>query len=232
MLASSGCSLRTMAVNAVVPVLADPAVYLSEEDPGAGAGIAAVPAQDPRVDHPDRARSRTRRSSPPARGSPSTATRSCRSTPTIASWDGEYDRELELRDRTWRLYVRARDYCLSSLGLKYAGLGDDLRDDPASALDGHRRRGRRGPVLPERGLGAGHLERPRPARSRRRSAGGAGAPRAGPRARRGLRAGLDSRRPHHRSSRCRRSSAARRSGPASTSNGRSSCRTGSTPRRT
>ena len=33
MLASSGCSLRTMAVNAVVPVLADPAVYLSEEDP-------------------------------------------------------------------------------------------------------------------------------------------------------------------------------------------------------
>ena len=29
----AGCSLRTMAVNAVLPTLVNPAVYLSEEDP-------------------------------------------------------------------------------------------------------------------------------------------------------------------------------------------------------
>ncbi|SVC01477.1 uncharacterized protein METZ01_LOCUS254331, partial [marine metagenome] len=32
MLASVGCSLRSMAVNAIVPTLANPTVYLSEED--------------------------------------------------------------------------------------------------------------------------------------------------------------------------------------------------------
>ena len=32
-MALAGCSLRTMAVNAVLPTLVNPAVYLSEEDP-------------------------------------------------------------------------------------------------------------------------------------------------------------------------------------------------------
>ena len=33
LIGSGACSLRSMAVNAIVPTLADPTVYLSEEDP-------------------------------------------------------------------------------------------------------------------------------------------------------------------------------------------------------
>ena len=39
----------------------------------------------------------------------------------LAELEGDYERELRLRDRTWRLYVRARSYCLRSLELKYDG---------------------------------------------------------------------------------------------------------------
>ena len=134
MLALSGCSLRTMAVNAVVPVLADPAVYLSEEDPE------LVRESLPFL-------LKTLESIILAEPEQNEALVSACSGFTLygnaflqvdadnASWDGEYDREIELRDRTWRLYVRARDYCLRSLELKYAGIGDDLREDPAAALD-------------------------------------------------------------------------------------------------
>ena len=130
---ASGCSLRTMAVNAVVPVLADPAVYLSEEDPELvreslpfllktlESIILAAPEQDEALVSA-------------CSGFTLYGNAFLQVDADVASWDGEYDRELELRDRTWRLYLRARDYCLSSLELKYAGLGDDLRDDPASAL--------------------------------------------------------------------------------------------------
>ncbi len=130
---ASGCSLRTMAVNAVVPVLADPAVYLSEEDPELvreslpfllktlESIILTVPEQNEALVSA-------------CSGFTLYGNAFLQVDADVASWDGEYDRELELRDRTWRLYVRARDYCLSSLELKYAGLGDDLRDDPEAAL--------------------------------------------------------------------------------------------------
>ena len=130
---ASGCSLRTMAVNAVVPVLADPAVYLSEEDPELvreslpfllktlESIILTVPEQNEALVSA-------------CSGFTLYGNAFLQVDADIASWDGEYDRELELRDRTWRLYVRARDYCLNSIELKYAGLGDDLRDDPEAAL--------------------------------------------------------------------------------------------------
>ncbi len=123
-----------MAVNAVVPVLADPAAYLSEEDPE------LVRESLPFL-------LKTLESIILAEPEQNEALVSACSAFTlygsaflqvdadVASWDGEYDREIELRDRTWRLYVRARDYCLRSLELKYAGIGDDLREDPAAALD-------------------------------------------------------------------------------------------------
>ena len=133
MLASSGCSLRTMAVNAVVPVLADPAVYLSEEDPELvreslpfllktlESIILAEPEQDEALVSA-------------CSGFTLYGNGFLQVDAEAASWDGDYDREIELRDRTWRLYVRARDYCLRSLELRHSGIGAGLREDPASAL--------------------------------------------------------------------------------------------------
>ncbi len=123
-----------MAVNAVVPVLADPAVYLSEEDPELvreslpfllktlESIILAEPEQNEALVSA-------------CSGFTLYGNAFLQVDADIASWDGEYDREIELRDRTWRLYVRARDYCLRSLELKYADIGDGLREDPAAALD-------------------------------------------------------------------------------------------------
>ena len=133
MLASSGCSLRTMAVNAVVPVLADPAVYLSEEDPELvreslpfllktlESIILAEPEQDEALVSA-------------CSGFTLYGNAFLQVDAEAASWDGEYDREIELRDRTWRLYVRARDYCLRSLELRHSGIDAGLREDPAAAL--------------------------------------------------------------------------------------------------
>ena len=133
MLASSGCSLRTMAVNAVVPVLADPAVYLSEEDPELvreslpfllktlESIILAEPEQDEALVSA-------------CSGYTLYGNAFLQVDAEAASWNGEYDREIELRDRTWRLYVRARDYCLRSLELRHSGIDAGLREDPASAL--------------------------------------------------------------------------------------------------
>ena len=122
-----------MAVNAVVPVLADPAVYLSEEDPELvreslpfllktlESIILAEPEQDEALVSA-------------CSGFTLYGNAFLQVDAEAASWDGEYDREIELRDRTWRLYVRARDYCLRSLELRYSGIGAGLREDPASAL--------------------------------------------------------------------------------------------------
>ena len=123
-----------MAVNAIVPVLVDPAVYLSEEDPELvreslpfllktiESIILTAPKQDKALVFA-------------CTGFTLYGNTFLQVDADIAGWNGEYDREIELRDRTWRLYVRARDYCLRSLELKYEGLGDDLReDDPSAAL--------------------------------------------------------------------------------------------------
>lgn len=132
-LLASSCSLRTMAVNAVVPVLADPAVYRSEEDPELvreslpfllktiESIILTAPEQDEALVFA-------------CAGFTLYGNAFLQVDADFAGWDGDYDREIALRDRTWKLYVRARDYCLRSLDLKYGGFGDDLRDDPAAAL--------------------------------------------------------------------------------------------------
>lgn len=133
MLASSGCSLRTMAVNAVVPVLADPAVYLSEEDPELvreSLPFLLKTLESIILAEPEQSQALVSACS----GFTLYGNAFLQVDADAAGWDGEYDREIELRDRTWRYYVRARDYCLNSLDLKYEGIGDDLRDDPAAAL--------------------------------------------------------------------------------------------------
>ena len=133
MLASSGCSLRSMAVNAIVPVLADPAVYRSEEDPELvreslpfllktiESIILSAPEQDEALVFA-------------CTGFTLYGNAFLQVDADIANWDGDYNREIALRDRTWKIYVRARDYCLRSLELKYDGFGDDLRADAAAAL--------------------------------------------------------------------------------------------------
>ena len=133
MLASSGCSLRAMAVNAVVPVLADPAVYLSEEDPELvreSLPFLLKTLESIILTTPEQNEALVSACS----GFTLYGNAFLQVDADAAGWDGEYDREIELRDRTWKLYVRARDYCLRGLELKYGGIGDGLREDPAAAL--------------------------------------------------------------------------------------------------
>ena len=129
-LASGGCSLRSMAVNAIVPTLANPDVYLSEEDPELVRDalpfllktIESILDADPEQDQ--------------------ALVFACtgftlygnvflQADAEIADWEGDYERSAALWDRTWRIFVRARDYCLRSLELKYDGITAGLRQDPA-----------------------------------------------------------------------------------------------------
>lgn len=122
-----------MAVNAVVPVLADPTVYLSEEDPELvreSLPFLLKTLESIILSEPEQSLALVSACS----GFTLYGNAFLQVDADVASWDGEYDREIELRDRTWRLYVRARDYCLSSLELEHEGFGDDLREDPATAL--------------------------------------------------------------------------------------------------
>ncbi|MDE0829201.1 MAG: TRAP transporter TatT component family protein, partial [Vicinamibacterales bacterium] len=122
-----------MAVNAIVPTLANPDVYLSEEDPELAREalpfllktiesiLDAEPDQDQALVFA-------------CTGFALYGNAFLQVDADVAEWEGDYDRSAALRDRTWRVYVRARDYCLRSLELRYAGIGAGLRDDPTAAL--------------------------------------------------------------------------------------------------
>jgi predicted anti-sigma-YlaC factor YlaD len=130
---SAGCSLRSMAVNTIVPVLANPEVYRSEEDPELvreslpfllktiESIILTSPEQNEALLFA-------------CTGFTLYGTAFLQVDADQADGDGDYDRALRLRDRTWRIYVRARDYCLRSLELRYGGITERLRQDPAAAL--------------------------------------------------------------------------------------------------
>ena len=131
-LLSGGCSLRSMAVNAIVPTLANPDVYRSEEDPELVRDalpfllmtiesiLDTSPQQDQALVFA-------------CTGFTLYANAFIQLDADLAEWD-DYALALRLRDRTWRLYVRARDYCLRSLELKYAGITEGLRQDPEAAV--------------------------------------------------------------------------------------------------
>ena len=131
-LLSGGCSLRSMAVNAIVPVLADPDVYRSEEDPELvreslpfllktiESIIQTSPEQDEALVFACTAFT--------LYGNAFLQVDADR-----FEWE-DYERSAEIRDRTWRIYVRARDYCLRSLELSYEGITERLRQDPTAAL--------------------------------------------------------------------------------------------------
>ena len=132
-LASGGCSLRSMAVNAIVPTLANPDVYRSEEDPELVRDalpfllmtiesiLDTEPEQDQALVFA-------------CTGFTLYGNAFLQADAEIAEWEGDYDRSAALRDRTWRIYVRARDHCLRSLELKYDGITAALRQNPVSAL--------------------------------------------------------------------------------------------------
>jgi len=135
-LLSFGCSLRSTAVNAglrfIVPVLADPDVYRSEEDPELAR--LALPVLLKTIES-------IIQTSPTqsealvfaCTGFTLYGNAFLEVDADIAEWDN-YERSLEIRDRTWRIYVRARDYCLRGLEVKYDGIAERLRQDPLAAL--------------------------------------------------------------------------------------------------
>lgn len=130
--ASGACSLRTMAVNAIVPTLANPDVYLSEEDPELVRDalpfllktlesiIDAEPEQDQALVSA-------------CSGFTLYANAFLQVDADLAEWD-DYERALALRDRAASHYVRARNYCLRSFELRYEGITERLRQDPVAAV--------------------------------------------------------------------------------------------------
>ena len=122
-----------MAVNAIVPTLANPAVYRSEEDPELVRDalpfllkmIESILDTSPRQDQALVFA---------CTGFTLYANAFIQVDADLAELAGDYESELSLRDRTWRLYVRARDYCLQSLELKYDGIAGRLRQDPEAAV--------------------------------------------------------------------------------------------------
>jgi predicted anti-sigma-YlaC factor YlaD len=133
-LASGGCSLRSMAVNAIVPTLANPDVYLSEEDPELVRE--ALPFLLKTIESILDAEPKQEQALVFACSGFTLYGNAFLYVDTqIADSQGDYERSAELGSRTWRIFVRARDYCLGSLELKYAGITDGLRQDPMSALE-------------------------------------------------------------------------------------------------
>ena len=129
--ALTGCSLRSMAVNAVMPALANPAVYLSEEDPEVVRDalpfllktIESILDSDPeRQDALLFANT----------GFLLYASAFLQADAEIAEWD-DYELAAELNGRAQRMFLRARDYGLRNVELDHPGITARLRDDPATA---------------------------------------------------------------------------------------------------
>ena len=132
-LLSGGCSLRSMAVNAIVPTLANPDVYRSEEDPELVRD--ALPFLLKTIESIlDTSPRQNQALVFACTGFTLYANAFLQVDADLAELEGDYERELRLRERTWRFYVRARDYCLRSLELKYDGISERLRQDPEAAV--------------------------------------------------------------------------------------------------
>ncbi len=122
-----------MAVNAIVPTLANPDVYRSEEDPELvreslpfllktiESILDAEPEQEEALVFA-------------CTGFTLYGNAFLQVDAEVAEWEGDYGRSAVTRERTWKIYVRARDFCLRGLELRYPGFGDELRDDPAAAV--------------------------------------------------------------------------------------------------
>ena len=130
--ALSGCSIRTMAVNAVLPTLVNPEVYLSEEDPEIVRAalpfllktIESIIDADPvRQDVLLFANT----------GFLLYANAFLQADAALAEWD-DYSRARELNERARRMYLRARDYGLRAAEIDHPGITERLRSDPEAAV--------------------------------------------------------------------------------------------------
>ena len=130
--ALAGCSLRTMAVNAVLPTLVNPAVYLSEEDPELVRDslpfllktIESIIEADPeRQDVLLFANT----------GFVLYANAFLQADAAIAEWD-DYDLALALNERARRMYLRARDYGLRNVEVAHPGIAARLQSEPEAAV--------------------------------------------------------------------------------------------------
>ena len=129
--AFAGCSLRSMAVNAVMPTLANPAVYLSEEDPEVVRDalpfllktiesiLDADPAQQDALLFANT-------------GFLLYANAFLQADAALAEWD-DYELATELNERARRMYLRARDYGLRNVEIDHPDIAARLLDDPQSA---------------------------------------------------------------------------------------------------
>ena len=129
--AFAGCSLRSMAVNAVMPTLANPAVYLSEEDPEVVRDalpfllktiesiLDADPAQQDALLFANT-------------GFLLYANAFLQADAALAEWD-DYELASELNERARRMYLRARDYGLRNVEIDHPDIAARLLDDPESA---------------------------------------------------------------------------------------------------
>ena len=129
--ALAGCSLRSMAVNAVLPTLVNPAVYLSEEDPEVVR--AALPFLLKTIESildadPERQDVLLFANT----GFLLYANAFLQADAAIAEWD-DYRRATELNARARRMYLRARDYGLRNVELDHPGITARLRAEPETA---------------------------------------------------------------------------------------------------
>ena len=121
-----------MAVNAVLPTLVNPAVYLSEEDPELVRDSlpfllktieSIIEAEPARQDVLLFANT----------GFVLYANAFLQADAAIAEWD-DYDLALELNERARRMYLRARDYGLRNVEVDHPGITARLRSDPEAAV--------------------------------------------------------------------------------------------------
>ena len=121
-----------MAVNAIVPTVGNPAVYLSEEDPELVREalpfllltIESLLASSPR--HPDALLFG-------CMGFTLYANAFLETDASEAEWE-DYELAAELEDRAVRMYIRARDLCLRRVELDHPGITQELRLEPEAAV--------------------------------------------------------------------------------------------------
>lgn len=129
---ASGCSLQTMAVNAVMPTIANPEVYLSEEDPELIRN--ALPFLLKTIES-------VLETVPSRRdallfaniGFLLYANAFLQNEAALAEWS-DYELAAELNERARRMYLRARDYGLRLVEIEHPGITDRLFEDPEAAV--------------------------------------------------------------------------------------------------
>ena len=127
----AGCSVRTMAVNAVLPTLVNPAVYLSEEDPEIVR--AALPFLLKTIESiieadPERQDVLLFANT----GFALYASAFLQGDAALAEWE-DYDAALALNARARRMHLRARDYGLRNVEVDHPGITGRLQSDPEQA---------------------------------------------------------------------------------------------------